>query len=46
MTKKDVKDAFEQFMALDEDKRLFEFEKMTSAIVCIKSMRDDIIKVG
>ena len=46
MTKKDVKDAFEQFMTLDEDKRLFEFEKMTSAMVCIKSMRDDIVKVG
>lgn len=46
MTKKEVKDAFEQFMTLDEDKRLFEFEKMTSAIICIKGMRDDIVKLG
>jgi len=46
MTKKDVKEAFEQFMTLDEDERLFEFEKMTSAIVCIKGIRDDIIKLG
>ena len=46
MTKKEVKEALETFLNQDENEKLFQFEKMTSAMICIKSIRDDIVELG
>lgn len=46
MTKKEVKEALETFLNQDENEKLFQFEKMTAAMICIKSIRDDIIELG